>query len=181
MKAKVFVGVVVALLLVVALVAGMGSQAQAQERAPAIAKQSTYLLYPTTAISGAATTYTASPRNVATGLDASQVNGWANVDVFATVDIATSAYVTLTLQYSADGVNWADADYEYVSNTSAWDSEGITSTATAVTSIETQTHVRYMTADGTELIQAPTAGEFMRVKIENSASITPTIYVTYRN
>jgi hypothetical protein len=146
----------------------MGSQAQAQERAPSVAKQSTYLLYPTTAISGAATTYTASPRNVATGLDASKVNGWANVDVFATVDIATSAYVTLTLQYSADGVNWADADYEYA-------------TGNTTGTVATQTHVRYMTADGTELIQAPTAGEFMRVKIENSASITPTIYVTYRN
>jgi len=168
MKAKFYIGVTVALLLVVALGTGMGSQAQAQERAPAVTKQATYLLYPATAISGSATTYTASPRNVATGLDASKVNGWANVDVFATVDIATSAYVTLTLQYSADGANWADADYEYA-------------TGNTTGTVATKTHVRYMTADGTELIQAVAAGEFMRVKIENSASITPTIYVTYRN
>lgn len=168
MKAKVSIGIVAALLLVVVLLVSIGGPAQAQERAPAVTKQSTYLLYPTTAISGSATTYTASPRNVATGLDASKVNGWANVDVFATVDIATSAYVTLTLQYSADGANWADADYEYA-------------TGNTTGTVATKTHVRYMTADGTELIQAVAAGEFMRVKIENSASITPTIYVTYRN
>lgn len=165
MKAKVSIGIIAALLLVAVLLVSIGGPAQAQERAPAVTKQSTYLLYPTTAISGSATTYTASPRNVATGLDASKVNGWANVDVFATVDIATSAYVTLTLQYSADGANWADADYEYATDSA----------------IATKTHVRYMTADGTELIQAVAAGEYMRVKIENSASITPTVYVTYRN
>lgn len=170
----------VAILLLVALLV-LGGTVQAQERAPAVTKQTTYLLYPATAIATASTTYTASPRNVVAGLDASAVNGWANVDVFTTIDLDTTGFVTVTLQFSPDAVNWADADYTYTSNTSSWASLGITSTATAATSIATATQVRYMTADGTELIQSPTAGEYMRVKIENSASFTPTVHVTYRN
>lgn len=170
---------VITLLLVALLL--LGGTVQAQERAPAVTKQSTYLLYPATALTGAGTVYSASPRNVVAGLDASKVNGWANVDVFVTLDVATSGWFTTTLQYSADAVNWADADYTYTSNASTWASEGVTSTATATTAIATQTFVRYMTADGTEYMSAPTAGEFMRVKIEHSAAVTPTVYTTYRN
>ncbi len=160
--------VLLALALCGALALGLQGNATAQTRAPAISKQITYLLYPTTAISGAATTYTASPRTLAPGLDASKVNGWANVDIFATIDLASAGNVTLTLQYSADGTNWADADYEYA-------------TGNTTGTVGTQTYVRYLTADGTELIQAPTAGEFVRLKMASTVSVTPTVYATYRN
>jgi hypothetical protein len=170
-----------ALLLIVALLIGSGGSAVAQTRAPGMIKQNTYLLYPATALTGNTTVYSASPRNVAAGLDASKVYGYANVDIFATIDLDTTGYVTLTLQYSADGTNWTNADFEYASQTSTWNSAGITSTATASTAIATQTYIRYMSADGTEYMSAPTAGEFMRVKIEHSAEVTPTIYATLRN
>lgn len=107
------VGVVAALVLVALLFGVMGGQAQAQERAPAVTKQKTLLLYPATQVSAGSTTYTSSPRELSPGVDASAVAGWANVDLFATVDISGTGFVTVTLQYSADGVNWADADYEY--------------------------------------------------------------------
>lgn len=162
------VGVVAALVLVALLFGVMGGQAQAQERAPAVTKQKTLLLYPATQVSAGSTTYTSSPRELSPGVDASAVAGWANVDLFATVDISGTGFVTVTLQYSADGVNWADADYEYA-------------TGNTTGTVATQTHVRYLSADGTELIQAPTAGEFLRLKIQASAVTTPTVYVTYRN
>lgn len=157
-----------ALLLVALLLVTIGGPTQAQERAPAVTKQKTLLLYPATQISAGATTYTASPRMISPGVDASVVAGFANVDIFPTVDIAGTGNVTLTLQFSADGANWADADYEYA-------------TGALTGTVATQTAVRYMTADGTELIRSPTAGEYLRVKIQNSAVTTPTIYVTYRN
>ena len=46
------VGVVAALVLVALLFGVMGSQAQAQERAPAVEKQRTLLLHPAAAASG---------------------------------------------------------------------------------------------------------------------------------
>lgn len=155
-------------LLLVALLVAMGGTADAQERAPAVTKQKTLLLYPATQLSAGATTYTASPRTLSPGVDASAVTGWANVDIFPTVDLESAGYVTLTLQFSADGTNWADADYEYA-------------TGNTTGTVATQTYVRYLTADGTELIRTSTAGEYLRVKIQNSVITTPTIYVTYRN
>lgn len=175
------VGVVAALVLVALLFGVMGSQAQAQERAPAVEKQRTLLLHPAAAASGAGTAYTASPRELSPGVDASAVAGFANVDIFATVDISDTGNVTLTVQFSADGTNWADYTYSYASNTSSWESEGITSTATASTAIAAQTPKLYFAADGTQLLTVPTAGEFVRVKMERNATMTPTIYVTYRN
>lgn len=178
---RLMVGVVAALVLVALLFTVMGGQAQAQERAPALVKQKTLLLHPAAAASGAGTAYTASPRTLSPGVDASAVAGFANADIFATVDISDTGNVTLTVQFSADGTNWADYTYAYSSNTSSWVSEGITSTATASTAIAAQTPKLYFAADGTQLLTVPTAGEFVRVKMERNATMTPTIYVTYRN
>lgn len=174
-------GVVAALVLVALLLVMMGGPAQAQERAPAVTKQKTLLLHAPAAASGAGTAYTSSPREISPGVDASAVAGFANVDIFATVDISDTGNVTLTVQFSADGTNWADYTYAYASNTSTWSSEGITSTATASTAIAAQTPKLYFAADGTQLLSVPTAGEYVRVKMERNATMTPTIYVTYRN
>lgn len=147
-----------------------------------------------TSTAGAAsgTLYSSAPRRVS-GQDISLVRSFYSVDVFATVDMAGSDVVTITPQFSANQSDWADADYSYVADnlsqtTTVLTSTGVT-TATSTTSqsssITWQTYQTVFSADGTDYLRLPVAGEYLRFKIEYSTSttstITPTILATLRN
>lgn len=153
-------------LVVDVLVAGafLLPAAQADASVMPVSKQLSGTLYPATAGTGAATVYSSSPKLDASGRNLASTVGWSVADVFITTDIATSGSLTATVQFSADNVNWASADYEYGDS-----------------SIATQTHRRVMTADGTEYLQVPIAGEYLRVSLQRSASMTNTVVVVYRN
>lgn len=157
------VGVV---LVVAVLVAGgfLLPAAQAEASVTPVSKQLTATLYAATAVTGSGTANTAQPKTDAAGRNLADTTGWSVADVFVTTDIATSGTLTATVQFSADGVNWASADYEY-----------------GASSISTQTHRRVMTADGTEYLQVPIAGQYLRVQMQRSASMTNTVMVVYRN
>lgn len=141
----------------------------------------TYTLFEATPITQTGTTYTASPNPIDGAADASLIENWASADLFIVLDGTGYFTVTATPQFSADGINWANADYEYVANTSTWTSEGITSTATSASAIATQAIARTMYADGVEYMRFPVAGRFMRVALATQGAVTPTVQATYRN
>lgn len=120
-----------------------------------VTRQLTSTLYPATAISNGTTVYSG----------AAVSSRWNSADVFVAVDLTGTAFLTVTVQLSPDGINWADADYEYATDSA----------------IATQSYVRSLSADGVEYMRVPLAGERMRVKIASSGAVTPTVMATYRN
>ena len=171
----------IALLALMALSFNVSQVAAVGEPTSAhVESANTVTLYPATAITATGTVYSASP-STGPGADASLVENVAYADVFATLDGTGAFTVTFQPQFSADGVNWANADYEYVANNSTWASLGITSTATSASAIATQLYARTLYADGTELIRLPMSGRFMRVAITSEGTVTPTVLATYRN
>jgi hypothetical protein len=131
-------------------------------------RQLTVTLYPATALTGAGTVFSASPRTTVAGRDDSSTNGWTMADVFVKTDIATTGTFTATVQFSPNRVDWAMADYEYA-------------TGSTTGLIATQIHRRVLTADGVRVIRLPVAGENLRVMIQHTATMTPTVWVTYKN
>lgn len=121
-----------------------------------------------------ATVYSDAPLPVGSDLDVSRISNWHSADVFVTVDISGTATLTATVQTSPDQTNWADAYYVYPS----WNSTG---TAT----LNTQPYRLVMSADGTNYLRVPLTGEYMRVKLEPSGTvtnvITATVQATLRN
>ena len=166
--------------LAVALLAGLAMLPAAPAAAqPAASNQMTVNVYPATSISGT-TVNTGAPNIDTEDRDVSLTTGWSSVDVFVTADVATAGTLTATLQVSADGVNWVDYGYDYESFTSVWESEGVTSTATASTTIARHTPKIVLSADGTGLITAPLAGARWRVQMTTSAPVTTTVKATLR-
>lgn len=163
MKAK-WAGVVTVLVLALALfgLVTLTPVAPAAAQAPT-SNQLTVSVYPSTSISGT-TVNTDAPNLDASERDVSLTTGWTTVDVFVVADVASSGTLTATVQVSADGVNWADADYEY------WTGSAI----------GTQLFRRVMTADGAEVITLPLAGERWRVKLTTTAPVTTTVLATLR-
>lgn len=139
-------------------------------------------------IAGSTVTYTSAPKYIA-GVDASLVWLYHSADIFVTADITPSSYVTITPQFSVDQSNWTDATYTYVADTLASVTSVITSTglttATTTTSMNSAvTEATYrltFSADGTDYLRVPLAGKYMRLKIEHTSSVTPTINVLLRN
>lgn len=87
-------------------------------------------------------------------------------DVFITVaDLQASGTVTITAQASPDDSNYANLDYEYA------DADALL----------TQPYRRVMTADGTEIMRLPMVGEYLRVSIWTSSTVTMTVQATMRN
>jgi hypothetical protein len=163
--------VVLAAMLLVALVAPM-VMAQGEPQAGTVSGVTTYTYYPTTALTGSGTAYSAAPRTVS-GQDLSRAVKYYNaMDVFVTVDLITSTgTITVTPQFSADQANWANAYYTYPT----W-------TDSATATINTQTYQVVLTADGTNYIKVPVSGEYFRVKIEYAGTtLTPTVKATLRN
>ncbi|MCL4295674.1 MAG: hypothetical protein KJ077_08100 [Anaerolineae bacterium] len=136
------------------------------------------------------TTNTASPR-VQSGVDVTKVSQWNAADIFLTGDISGTTIITLTPQFSPDASNWADATYDYVADTLVSTTEVLTSdglvTATTTTSSSsapaTETYQIVLSADGTDYLRLPIAGEYMRLKVEvyGDGGVTTTAKVTLRN
>lgn len=141
--------------LCLALVWPMNVGAVGEPPNTTVTRQVTSTLYPATAISNGTTVYSG----------AAVSSRWNSADVFVAVDLTGTAFLTVTVQLSPDGVNWADADYEYATDSA----------------IATQSYVRSLSADGVEYMRVPLAGERMRVKIASSGAVTPTVIATYRN
>lgn len=98
-----------------------------------------------------AVTYTASPL-LSRGVDVSKNNFYYAAEAFITADVDSGAAVTVTPQVSADAVNWAALPY----------------TAT-------------LSADGTSLLQFPTAGEYLRFSVTHTGTLTVTLKTTFKN
>lgn len=125
---------------------------------------STSILYPAAALSGTGTVYSAAPR-IVSGQDVSQVRRFNSADVFVTADISGTAVITVTPQFAPDQSGWADAHYTVISGTTA-------------TNLDYQV---VLSADGSDYVSVPVAGEYLRVKIEYSGVVTPLVQTTLRN
>ena len=104
------------------------------------------------------------PNVDAQGRDVSLTAGWKAVDIFVTGDVSGTATLTATMQVSADGLNWANANYEY------WNGSAI----------GTKTQQRVISADGTAYLSAPLAGEYWRVQLTTTGGVTTTVKATLR-
>lgn len=123
----------------------------------------------------AATPFTTQPTQTATisttspllrsGFDVSEVANWAMVDVFATATVNGSAWITITPEFSADAVNWAPA-VQVLENVSGTTSIG---------------RVINLTASETKYIRVPVYGTYMRIKLQNTGTTTPTVRAVFRN
>jgi hypothetical protein len=128
------------------------------------------------------TTYTDAPLATAGGLDLSRISEWHAADVFVTADMTGTDRLTVTAQVSADQEHWADADYDYVAQSGTVVNSGaVTSTITTASSLATQPYRLIMTADGTDYLRVPLAGEYLRFKIERTGTVTATVLATLRN
>jgi hypothetical protein len=173
-NAYVQIALIVAALVVMALLSmvvhSQPAAAIGEPPAGSVSGYVSYTLYPETALTGSDTVYSASPRTFA-GEDVSNVAEFNSVDVCTTVDIATTGTITVTPQFTNFGDNratnryWADASYDY------W-------TGSAVSAQDYQTE---LTADGADCIRVPVIGEYLRLKVEHTDAMTPTIRVTLRN
>lgn len=110
------------------------------------------------------TANTAAPNVDTAGRDVSKTAGWGSVDIFVTADISGTGVLTATAQVSADGVNWTNADYEY------WNGSAVA----------TKVQQRVLSADGTEYISMPLAGEYWRVNLAATEGVTTTVKATLR-
>lgn len=157
----------VALLLMLgaAVVVNVTPQAAAQDVfVQPVTVQRTYTIYGPTAVT-TGTVNTDSPNLDEYNRDMALTTGFGVADVFVAVDGTGTFTATSTVQVSADGSNWATADYEYATDSA----------------IATQSFARTQTADGTEYMRVPLAGERLRVQIAVTGAVTPTVWVTYRN
>jgi hypothetical protein len=111
-----------------------------------------------------ATVNSAAPNVDGQGRNVSMTAGWKSVDIFVTGDVSGTAWLTATAQVSADGVNWTAADYEY------WTGSAIS----------TKTHARSLSADGSEYMTVPLAGEYWRVSVQTTGGVTATVKATLR-
>lgn len=163
-----------------------------------VAGITTWTLYPTTAITGNGTIYSSSPRYY-NGLDLTRVKNFNSLDVFVTVDIASTGTLTVTPQYSADGTNWANAtrlsegwvlplsysatltNSSGVTNTTTSTSTTSFSGSTASRQSEEITYQIVLSADGTDYVRIPVVGEYVRFSLAYTGTMTPTIKATVRN
>jgi hypothetical protein len=137
----------------------------------------TYTFFSTRVLtSSTPTTYTLSP---------SRVIPYYSADVFVTGVVSGTDVFTVTAQVSADGTNWADASYTYPTNTSSTTiitgTAGLTATTSATTAIATAKYQLVLNSATTKYVQVPIVGEYLRFKIENGGTVTPTIKVTLKN
>jgi hypothetical protein len=140
-------------------------------------RPTTYTFFATAVLTPSqATTYTSSPSRVST---------WYAADVFVTADVSGTDKFTVTAQVSADGTNWANASYTYPSNTASTTvitgTSGLTATTSSATSIVTANYQAVINSDTTTYFQMPVIGEYLRFKIENGGTVTPTIKVVLKN
>lgn len=134
------------------------------------------------------TTYTDQPRTVQ-GQDVSTIWLYHSADIFVTADVSGTDTITVTPQLSVDGSNWTDVTYTYVADTLAQTTTVLTSTgtttATSTTSMSSAvtegTEQIVMSTDATDYLRIPLAGKYLRLKMETSGTVTPTVKVLLRN
>jgi hypothetical protein len=156
-------GVVAALAIVFAFAVSAPASAQVVDPPPGrVSDVRTFvLLAPTATTQGvaASTWYTsASPLDDAGTADASLIERWQAVDLFITADVSGTTYFTLTPQFSADQVNWANGTARVISGT-------------------TPSNVSYTitgSADGTSYLRMPLYGRWMRVLLQVSGATVNT-------
>lgn len=168
---------------VVVMLSGQASAQGEPAAAPMVMPvevQRTFTLYGPTAVTTGTVT-TRSPLVDTGGRDAVLTSGFGLADVFVSVDGEDTFTVTAKVQMSPDGAMWVDYAYPYESVTSEWASEGVTSTATSNTAIVMHTPELSFTEDGAEFLQVALAGERLRVVMDVTGVVTPTVKVTYRN
>ena len=133
------------------------------------------------------TSYTGSPLTKQ-GTDVSRITSWSVAEVFVTADVSGTATITVTPQLSNDAVNWTDAYYMYLSNSSTTSTAvvtgtaGMTATTTTVNATTPTQRIYQMTlsADGTSYKRVEMAGDYLRFKIESSATASQTVTATVR-
>ncbi len=153
----------VALLVAVLLLSGVAllPTGPVQAQAP-VSNQLTTVLLPATAVSG--TVNTARPNLDAQARDVAKTTGWTTADVFIVANVASGATLTATVQFSADGINWANGEYEY------WTGSVI----------GTKTQQRVLSATGNKVITLPLAGEYWRVNLLTTGGVvTTTVGATF--
>lgn len=150
------------ILLAVAVLLLPGPAPAAQAQAPASSQMTVDVLSAT--YIATATVNSAWPNVDSAGRDVSMTAGWESVDIFVTGDVSGTATLTATAQVSADGVNWTNADYEY------WTGSAI----------GTKTQQRVISADGSEYMTVPLAGEYWRVSLQTTGGVTTTVKATLR-
>jgi hypothetical protein len=113
---------------------------------------------------------------------ASAPTTWYQADAFLTVDVSGTAAVTITPQFSADNLNWADARFVYLSNTATTTiitgTEGLTATTSSATAIVNTTPSLTLSADGTDYLQFALSGRYLRYKVEAGSFLTDTDRLT---
>jgi hypothetical protein len=91
---------------------------------------------------------------------------WHSADAFVTVDLGANAAATLTAQLSPNNSQWANAEYNFA--------------ASDDTVIELPYRIVF-TADGTDYVRFPLAGEYLRFSLTYTGPVTTTVNVTLRN
>ncbi len=130
--------------------------------------------------------------------------GWYKMDVFVTVDISGTNTITVTPQFSIDGSNWVDAQYEAEGwvlpldyTATLTNASGVTNTTTSTSTYafsgSTGTRVSEMvdyevvlSADGSSYEIVPLYGSYLRFKTELSSTgsgeaVTTTIKALMKN
>lgn len=162
---------IAALLLVFTLaVAANMAFAQGEPQPGTVDNLATFTIYgPTTIVSG--TTNTEAPNLTTSGLNRANVSQWNSADIFFNVDVLGGTVITLTPQFSADQSHWADAYYNFV--------DTVSTTETVIARQSYQVVVSGV--DTVDYVRVPVAGEYMRVQMVVSGTVTPTIWTTLRN
>lgn len=175
------IGVLIGLLIMAALVIAPSVMADSGPGVPGAGTMAsgpaTYTWFATRALtSSTTTTYTLQP---------SRVIPYYSADVFVTGVVSGSNAFTVTAQVSNDNANWADATYTYVANTSSTaivtGTSGLTATTSSASAINTATYQVVLNSNTTKYFQVPLVGEYLRFRIDNGGTVTPTIKVTLKN
>jgi hypothetical protein len=128
----------------------------------------TFTLYGPTAVT-TGTTYSDAPLMI-NGQDFARVTNFSEAAVYVSTGANSAGTVTVTIQTSADAAVWADAK-EIVH----------TFNSTGTLSSSDYFHKAVLTgADDADVINAPLSGEFMRVKVQATGTLTPTVKATLR-
>lgn len=115
---------------------------------------------------------------------------WRNLDVFVTLDISGTGYVTVTPQVSADNTNFVTATYNYqalsyattvTATTTSTSTATTTSTVSLSDAVTEATYQIALTADGTDYLRMPMAGYYLRFNIAYSGTVTPVVRAVARN
>jgi hypothetical protein len=111
------------------------------------------------------TAHSRSPNPTSTGFDITRIADYDTADLYITAIGEPGFSLTTTVEFSPDGVSWAPLTYEY------WTGYRIATVGVN----------RLQTESGTIYHQVQTAGVFLRVRLDASGVVTPTVRAIYKN